>query len=60
MSGEAQDRADDADNRVIFEENVEIVLKAWTEESFSHIGRNWQIAYPYETGVEDWPLARAE
>ncbi|HZU91929.1 MAG TPA: LLM class flavin-dependent oxidoreductase, partial [Stellaceae bacterium] len=59
LSGEAQDRADDADNRAIFEENVEIVLKAWTEESFSHNGRNWQIPYPYDTGVVDWPLARA-
>ena len=55
----ARDKEDDARNRAIFEENVEIVLKAWTEESFSHKGLNWQIPYPYDTGVEDWPLARA-
>jgi alkanesulfonate monooxygenase SsuD/methylene tetrahydromethanopterin reductase-like flavin-dependent oxidoreductase (luciferase family) len=59
LSGEARDRADDADNRAIFEEHVEIALKAWTEESFSYKGRNWQIPYPYDTGVVDWPLARA-
>jgi alkanesulfonate monooxygenase SsuD/methylene tetrahydromethanopterin reductase-like flavin-dependent oxidoreductase (luciferase family) len=53
------DLDDDARNRAIFEENVEIVLKAWTEESFSHKGLNWEIPYPYETGVDDWPLARA-
>jgi alkanesulfonate monooxygenase SsuD/methylene tetrahydromethanopterin reductase-like flavin-dependent oxidoreductase (luciferase family) len=58
-SGEAQDRQDDLENRAIFEENVEIALKAWTEESFSHNGRTWQIPYPHDTGVVDWPLARA-
>lgn len=55
----AKDKEDDARNRAIFEENVEIVLKAWTEESFSHKGLNWQIPFPHDTGVEDWPLARA-
>jgi alkanesulfonate monooxygenase SsuD/methylene tetrahydromethanopterin reductase-like flavin-dependent oxidoreductase (luciferase family) len=54
-----KDKDDDARNRAIFEENVEIVLKAWTEESFSHRGLNWQIPFPGDTGVEDWPLARA-
>jgi alkanesulfonate monooxygenase SsuD/methylene tetrahydromethanopterin reductase-like flavin-dependent oxidoreductase (luciferase family) len=54
-----KDLDDDARNRAIFEEHVEIMLKAWTQESFSHKGLNWQIPYPYETGVEDWPLARA-
>jgi alkanesulfonate monooxygenase SsuD/methylene tetrahydromethanopterin reductase-like flavin-dependent oxidoreductase (luciferase family) len=53
-----RDLSDDARNRAIFEENVEIVLKAWTEESFSHKGMNWEIPYPYETGVDDWPLAK--
>ncbi len=55
----AQDLADDAENRRIFEDHVEIMLKAWTQDSFDHHSRNWQIPYPYETGVTDWPLARA-
>jgi len=54
-----KDLGDDAHNRAIFEENVEIVLKAWTQESFEHKGMNWQLPYPHDTGVEDWPLARA-
>ncbi len=55
----AQDLADDAQNRRIFEDHVEIMLKAWTQDSFDHRSPGWQIPYPYETGVEDWPLARA-
>jgi alkanesulfonate monooxygenase SsuD/methylene tetrahydromethanopterin reductase-like flavin-dependent oxidoreductase (luciferase family) len=53
-----KDLDDDARNRAIFEEGVEIVVKAWTQESFSHKGMNWSIPYPYETGVDDWQLAQ--
>jgi alkanesulfonate monooxygenase SsuD/methylene tetrahydromethanopterin reductase-like flavin-dependent oxidoreductase (luciferase family) len=34
-------------------------VKAWTQESFTHKGINWQVPFPYESGVEDWPLAKA-
>ena len=34
-------------------------MKAWTQESFTHKGPAWQVPYPYEAGIEDWPLARA-
>jgi alkanesulfonate monooxygenase SsuD/methylene tetrahydromethanopterin reductase-like flavin-dependent oxidoreductase (luciferase family) len=54
-----KDLADDAQNRRIFEDHVEIMLKAWTSDGFDHKSQGWQIPYPYETGVEDWPLARA-
>ena len=54
-----KDLDDDAKNRRIFEDHVEIMLKAWTQESFDHRSDNWQIPYPYDTGVDDWPLARA-
>ena len=53
-----KDLSDDARNRAIFEEGVEIVRKAWTQESFSHKGLNWSIPYPYETGIDDWQLAQ--
>jgi hypothetical protein len=55
----AKDKEDDTRNRAIFEESMEIVLKAWTQESSSHKGLNWQIPFPHDTGVDDWPLARA-
>lgn len=50
---------DDQINRQIFEEQVDIVFKAWTQESIEHNGRVWQIPYPYDKGVDDWPLALA-
>ncbi len=53
-----KDIKEDEVNRRIFEEQVEIVLKAWTQDSIEHSGPTWQIPYPYETGVEDWPLAK--
>jgi alkanesulfonate monooxygenase SsuD/methylene tetrahydromethanopterin reductase-like flavin-dependent oxidoreductase (luciferase family) len=47
---------DDEINRRIFEEAVEIVLRAWTQDSIEYDGEFWKIPYPYETGVDDWPL----
>jgi alkanesulfonate monooxygenase SsuD/methylene tetrahydromethanopterin reductase-like flavin-dependent oxidoreductase (luciferase family) len=52
-----KDLADDAHNRAVFEEGVEILLKAWSEDSFSHRGLNWSIPFPHDTGVEGWQLA---
>jgi len=54
-----KDRDDDAHNRAIFEDNIELVVKAWTQESFTHNGPAWQVPFPYEAGIDDWPLARA-
>ncbi len=48
----------DARNRAVFEENYEILHKAWTEKSFRHKGLNWEIPAPYE-GIENWQLADA-
>jgi alkanesulfonate monooxygenase SsuD/methylene tetrahydromethanopterin reductase-like flavin-dependent oxidoreductase (luciferase family) len=55
----ARATADDDLNRRIFEEQVEIVLKAWCQDAMEHDGEFWQIPYPYETGVDDWQLAHA-
>jgi alkanesulfonate monooxygenase SsuD/methylene tetrahydromethanopterin reductase-like flavin-dependent oxidoreductase (luciferase family) len=46
--------ADDKLNRDIFEEQVEMVLKAWTEESIDHNSDLWQIPYPYDKGIDSW------
>ena len=47
----------DLENREIFEEAVEIVLKAWTQESIEHNSKRWQIPYPYEGGHKGWFMA---
>lgn len=52
-----KDIKNDEHNREVFEEQIEIVLKAWTQDSMQHNGKTWQIPYPAETGVTDWQLA---
>ncbi|MQA84098.1 MAG: LLM class flavin-dependent oxidoreductase [Streptosporangiales bacterium] len=47
-------RSDDQVNREIFEEQVDLVLQMWAEDSVSWKGR-WQIPYPYEDGI-DWTM----
>lgn len=49
--------ADDVLNRRIFEEQVDLVLKCWTEDAVEFNGEFWKVPYPYETGVEDYPAA---
>ncbi|WP_374633485.1 LLM class flavin-dependent oxidoreductase [Ferrovibrio sp.] len=56
---QAKDIDNDAKNRAIFEEGIEIVMKSWTKDSYSHKGMNWEIPYPFETGVDDWQLAQS-
>ncbi|MBT7360473.1 MAG: LLM class flavin-dependent oxidoreductase, partial [Rhodospirillaceae bacterium] len=40
--------ADDQLNREIFEDAVDIVLKAWTQESIEHNSARWQIPFPHD------------
>ncbi|HSD11588.1 MAG TPA: LLM class flavin-dependent oxidoreductase [Candidatus Binatia bacterium] len=46
----------DRENRKLFEEQVDLVLRAWTEDSIEHRSGVWQIPYPYETGGREWPM----
>jgi alkanesulfonate monooxygenase SsuD/methylene tetrahydromethanopterin reductase-like flavin-dependent oxidoreductase (luciferase family) len=50
--------ADDARNRGIFEERVDMVLKCLDEESVALDGRYYQAPYPLATGVQGYPAAR--
>jgi alkanesulfonate monooxygenase SsuD/methylene tetrahydromethanopterin reductase-like flavin-dependent oxidoreductase (luciferase family) len=43
-------------NREIFNEYLDVVLKAWTEDSFNHNGKHYQAPYP-ATGIPHWPAA---
>ncbi|HEV7726625.1 MAG TPA: LLM class flavin-dependent oxidoreductase [Modestobacter sp.] len=47
--------SDDQINHEIFEENVELVQQAWTQDSVEWKGR-WQVPFPYDEGV-DWTMA---
>jgi len=47
----------DADerNRQIFEERVNMVIEAWTQESVRVKGEFYEAPFPFETGVEGYP-----
>jgi alkanesulfonate monooxygenase SsuD/methylene tetrahydromethanopterin reductase-like flavin-dependent oxidoreductase (luciferase family) len=47
--------ADDELNRQVFEEQLDIVRKCWTQDSVTYNGKFFKIPYPYETGVEGYP-----
>ncbi len=46
--------AADEHNRKIFEEQVDIVLKAWTEGTFDYKSDLWEYPYPHDKGLEGW------
>jgi alkanesulfonate monooxygenase SsuD/methylene tetrahydromethanopterin reductase-like flavin-dependent oxidoreductase (luciferase family) len=46
--------AEDLKNREIFEEQVDIVLKAWKNDAFDHKGKVWEYPYPHDKGLEGW------
>ncbi|MBI37095.1 MAG: hypothetical protein CL568_05875 [Alphaproteobacteria bacterium] len=45
---------DDERNRKIYEEQVDLVLKAWTEEAFDYKSDLWEYPYPHDEGLEGW------
>lgn len=46
----------DNHNRRIYQENLAIIKKAWTEESFEHDGAYYKVPYPYEEGIRRWSV----
>lgn len=44
----------DEQNRDVYEENMEIVLKAWTRDAWDHDGHYYQVPYPYKEGIKPW------
>ena len=51
----AQQKEDDEVNRQIFEEQIDMVLDAWTSESIDHDTPLWQVPYPHDRGTS-WPM----
>jgi alkanesulfonate monooxygenase SsuD/methylene tetrahydromethanopterin reductase-like flavin-dependent oxidoreductase (luciferase family) len=51
------DPVSDAANRERFEELLEIVGKAWTEDAWNFDGKHYQVPYPF-SGIPNWPLAQ--
>jgi len=46
---------DDEINRQVFEEQMDIVRKCWTEDAVTYNGKFFKIPYPYDSGVHGYP-----
>lgn len=44
----------DAINREMFDEYMEVIVKAWTQDSWDHDGKHYQVPYPYQEGITGW------
>lgn len=47
--------SEDHQNRRLFEERTEMLLKCWTEDSVELQGESYVAPYPFDTGVENYP-----
>ena len=54
----AREKQLDRINRDVFEEHVQIVIDAWTQDSIEHVSERWQIPYPAVGGI-DWKMRDA-
>ncbi len=43
----------DRQNRAIFNEHLEVLLKAWKEDAFDYQGEHYEVPYPHE-GITGW------
>jgi alkanesulfonate monooxygenase SsuD/methylene tetrahydromethanopterin reductase-like flavin-dependent oxidoreductase (luciferase family) len=48
------DEDSDRRNREIFDEHLEIVRRAWTQDAFDFDGRYYQVPFPYDEGIAGW------
>lgn len=52
----AQQVENDRLNRDVFEEQVDMVIDAWTKDTLNYESSRWQIPFPYADGI-DWGMA---
>ena len=58
IAAQSDESAGDSHNREIFEEIFHIIKLAWTEDAFSYKGKYYQVPYPYEEGIRNWPAQK--
>ena len=47
----------DNHNRKVYEETLKVIKKAWTEEAWDYNGEYYKVPFPYEDGIQRWPVA---
>jgi alkanesulfonate monooxygenase SsuD/methylene tetrahydromethanopterin reductase-like flavin-dependent oxidoreductase (luciferase family) len=58
VTSTASDGSDaDQRNRLLFSENFKIMKKAWTEDLLTYDGPTYQVPFPYDAGIPNWPPA---
>jgi alkanesulfonate monooxygenase SsuD/methylene tetrahydromethanopterin reductase-like flavin-dependent oxidoreductase (luciferase family) len=45
------DQASDVRNREIYNEHIDVILKAWNNDSWDHKGKHYQVPFPHDEGV---------
>lgn len=45
------DQASDERNREIYNEHIDVILKAWKDDSWEHAGKHYQVPFPHDEGV---------
>jgi alkanesulfonate monooxygenase SsuD/methylene tetrahydromethanopterin reductase-like flavin-dependent oxidoreductase (luciferase family) len=48
------DRESDAKNREIFNEHLEVILRALTEDAWSYKGKHYEVPFPFDEGITGW------
>ncbi|WP_019874279.1 LLM class flavin-dependent oxidoreductase [Sporichthya polymorpha] len=53
------DADSDVRNREVYNEHIDVILKAWTQDSWDHDGKHYQVPFPYGEGIKgfggvDW------
>jgi len=48
-----EEKEADQRNREIFNEYIDVMTKAWTEDAFNYNGEHYQVPFPYE-GIGGW------
>jgi len=48
------DEESDRKNREVYDEYLEVIKKAWTQDVWDHDGTHYQVPFPYQQGVTGW------
>ena len=51
------DEEADARNRKLFAEHFRILKAAWTDDLLQYKGEHYEVPYPYDEGIQNWPPA---
>ena len=58
IAAQSDESRGDSHNREIFEEMFQIIKAAWTQDAFEFKGKFYEVPYPYEDGIQNWPAQK--